>query len=71
MTSLKHIGTKVPQEVYEMWQKHCEKQKQTSYERLQSMIAAELGIDLEYRGWVIKPKNDHELRNISDKRRIK
>ena len=59
MATLKQITTKLPQEVFEMWQKHCEKQKQTSYERLQKMIAEELGIDLE-RGWVIKPKKDQE-----------
>lgn len=61
MATLKQITTKLPLEVYEMWQKHCKKQKQTSYEVLQNMIASELGIDLE-RGWVIKPKGNQELK---------
>lgn len=59
--TLKQIATRVPLEVWELWQKHCKKQKQTSYEKLQNMIAEELGIDLE-RGWIIKSKENQELK---------
>jgi len=53
--TLKQIATRVPLEVWDLWQKHCKKQNRTSYEILQNLIAEELGIDIQ-KGWIIKQK---------------
>jgi len=59
LTTLKSVTTKLPENVLSMWKEHCKKQKKTSYELLQELVASELGIDLK-KGWVIKPLQERD-----------